>query len=120
MELLEKWHVAAFDRAKVIVIHEGPGPDGRTYKDGLHQHTICICNNEEGKAAEYGKFIAAAPETARKLAEAEARIAKMETALRNLLDHPEDKLAYWATDAAGPTQVTYTPWHFRQALDTLK
>jgi len=77
MEALETWHVAALDRAKVIVIHEGPGPDGRTYKDGLHQHTICICDDEEGKAAEYAKLIAAAPETARRLEAAEAQITQL-------------------------------------------
>lgn len=58
-------------------------------------------------------------ETARKLAEAGARIAKLENALRTLLDHPEDKLAYWQTDEAGPTSITLVPGHFRIAVEAL-
>lgn len=65
----EKWAVKGTDLHKVIVVHEGPHDDGTRYVDGRHEHTICICSNDEGKAKERANLIAAAPEMLKLLEE---------------------------------------------------
>lgn len=38
--MTERWHLNGFNMCEVIVIREGPDPQGRHYVDGRHQISI--------------------------------------------------------------------------------
>lgn len=38
--MTERWHLNGFNMSEVIVIRDGPDPQGRHYVDGRHQISI--------------------------------------------------------------------------------
>lgn len=50
----EEWHLNGFNLCEVIVIREGPAPDGKKYRDGRHQVRVALFENvEDARRAVY-------------------------------------------------------------------
>lgn len=48
----ERWHLNGFNLSEIIVIRDGPAPDGKTYLDGRHQLSVRHCATiDEARAA---------------------------------------------------------------------
>lgn len=45
--MTERWHLNGFNMSEVIVIRDGPDPQGRRYVDGRHQISIAKCDTVE-------------------------------------------------------------------------
>jgi hypothetical protein len=43
----EYWHLNGFNTCEVIVIRDGPAPDGTKYIDGRHQISVAIFEAQE-------------------------------------------------------------------------
>lgn len=39
---MERWHLNGFNLCEIIIIRDGPSPDGKRYLDGHHQIRVAL------------------------------------------------------------------------------